>query len=76
MTPVWTAACQHLGTSACHSPGYLSWLQALIDSFLDRFPGVRSYLEQVRAAARQEGCVRTLAGRTRPIKGLATLDRR
>ncbi|GAB4813275.1 hypothetical protein N2152v2_000321 [Parachlorella kessleri] len=50
--------------------------QALINSFLDSFPGVRSYLEQVKAAARQEGCVRTLAGRTRPIKGLTASDNR
>lgn len=51
-------------------------LQALIDSFLGRFQGVRDYLEQVKTAARAEGCVRTLAGRARPIRGLNSTDKR
>ncbi len=66
------ASCDPLASMHHHYP----CLQALINSFLDSFPGVRSYLEQVKAAARQEGCVRTLAGRTRPIKGLTASDNR
>jgi DNA polymerase I-like protein with 3'-5' exonuclease and polymerase domains len=50
--------------------------QELIDSFLRRFPGVDKWLAAVREAAAREGCVRTLAGRVRPIQGLDSKDKR
>lgn len=46
--------------------------QALIDSFLSRFPGVRAFMQARLAAAQREGAVTTLAGRVRPIAGLTS----
>jgi len=41
--------------------------KALIESYFSRFPGVRRYWEEVVARAREEGLVRTLFGRIRPL---------
>lgn len=56
-----------------HCPGSP---QGLINSFLAHFSGLASFLEATKAAARESGCVRTLAGRVRPISGLASTDKR
>lgn len=41
--------------------------KALIESYFSRFPGVKRYCEEVVARAREEGQVRTLFGRIRPL---------
>ncbi|MDI3316891.1 MAG: DNA polymerase I [Bacillota bacterium] len=43
---------------------------AFIRTYLDRFPGVRRYMEEVVARAREEGFVRTLSGRIRYLPDL------
>ena len=50
--------------------------QRLIDHFLDHFRGVKAYLANLKAAARAQGAVHTMAGRSRPLKGLAAADKK
>jgi DNA polymerase-1 len=42
----------------------------IIRSYFERHPGVRSFVEETLARARQEGSVRTLLGRRRPIRDI------
>ncbi|WIA11812.1 hypothetical protein OEZ85_011902 [Tetradesmus obliquus] len=46
--------------------------QRLIDSFLDRFPGVQQYMAACQSSAQSAGAVRTLLHRVRPIPGLSS----
>lgn len=46
-----------------------------IAGYFARYPGVRDYLESVRAAARRDGYVCTLLGRRRTIAEIASTDR-
>lgn len=44
--------------------------------FMAHFRGVAAWIDQTKVAARAAGGVTTMAGRRRPIKGLASTDRR
>jgi DNA polymerase-1 len=44
--------------------------QQLINSFLNCFQGVKGYMDACSKAAADQGYVRTLLGRRRPIQGL------
>ncbi len=44
--------------------------QAFIDTYFARFPGVKAYMDGLRAAARRDGVVATLFGRVRRIANL------
>ncbi|KAK9804751.1 hypothetical protein WJX72_003400 [[Myrmecia] bisecta] len=50
----------------------LAAAQQLIDSFLQTFKGVGSWLQATGERARQQGLVYTLGGRHRPIPGIAS----
>ncbi|WP_246481735.1 DNA polymerase I [Natronogracilivirga saccharolytica] len=41
--------------------------RAIIDAYFDRFPGIRSFIEETTAFAREKGYVQTLSGRRRYI---------
>ena len=43
-----------------------------ITNYFDRYPGVRSYLEESKAAARKNGYAETLLGRKRPLPELTS----
>lgn len=47
----------------------------LIDGYFDRFPGVREYLEEIKAAARRDGFVTTIFGRRRYIRDINSQNR-
>jgi DNA polymerase-1 len=49
--------------------------QATIDAYFARYQGVRRFLDQTIAQARQEGFVRTLLGRRRYLPDLASRNR-
>ena len=48
--------------------------QQLINSFLNCFQGVKQYMDACTKAATEQGYVRTLLGRRRPIQGLQVRD--
>ncbi len=47
----------------------------LIDGYFERFPGVREYLEEVKAGARRDGFVTTIMGRRRYIRDISSQNR-
>ena len=49
---------------------------AIIHSYFDRHAGVRLFMDGVLAQARVDGCVRTILGRRRPIRDLASRNQR
>ena len=57
---------------ACHPHP----LQELITSFLATFQGAARWIEATKAGARATGGVCTLAGRRRPLPGLASADKK
>ena len=46
--------------------------QRFIDDYFKAFPGVREYLDHTIEQAREEGVVRTLSGRVRPLEDLTS----
>ena len=46
--------------------------QDFIDSYFATFPGIHSFLEETVARAKEEGCIKTLFGRIRPIPELSS----
>lgn len=49
--------------------------KTFIDTYFKRYPGVRSYIDQTVAQARQDGLVRTLFGRRRFLPDLSSSNR-
>ena len=49
--------------------------QAIVDAYDERFPGVRTYLDDVVARAARDGYTTTLYGRRRPLPDLTSSDR-
>ncbi len=49
--------------------------QAIVDAYLERFPGVRSYLDDAVESARRDGYTTTLFGRRRYLPDLRADDR-
>jgi DNA polymerase-1 len=49
--------------------------QEFIDAYFARYPGVLSFMEETKARARKDGCVRTLLGRRRFLPDLASRNR-
>jgi DNA polymerase-1 len=49
--------------------------QGTIATYFERYRGVRRFLDETIARARQEGCVRTLLGRRRALPDLASRNR-
>jgi DNA polymerase-1 len=47
-----------------------------IESYFDRYPGVRNFIDRTQEAAREELFVETLAGRRRPVPEIASPDHR
>ncbi len=47
----------------------------LIDEYFERFPGVREYLEEVKAQGRRDGFVTTILGRRRYIRDISSQNR-
>ncbi len=44
----------------------------LIEAYFELYPGVRNYMERTVAEARESGAVRTLLGRRRPLRDIAS----
>ncbi len=53
----------------------LKQARAFIDRYFERYPGVKRYMENVVAEAREKGFVTTLLGRRRPIPGLLSREK-
>jgi len=49
--------------------------KAFIERYFERYPGVKRYMEEVVAEAREKGFVKTLLGRRRPIPGLFSREK-
>ncbi|MCX5867580.1 MAG: DNA polymerase I [Proteobacteria bacterium] len=49
--------------------------QAIIDDYFQRYRGVKTYLDETLAAAREKGAVSTLWGRRRPLPELKSPDK-
>lgn len=70
------AACVNVFCIVAAACVHLCRLQGLIASFLAHFKGVAAFIETTKAAARAQGGVCTMAGRRRPIPGLASQSSR
>jgi len=49
--------------------------QEFIDAYFARYPGVLRFMDEIKARARKDGCVRTLLGRRRFLPDLASRNR-
>ncbi len=53
----------------------LAQARAFIERYFQRYPGVKRYMEEKVAEAREKGYVTTLLGRRRPIPGLKAREK-
>lgn len=53
----------------------MSDAKAFIDAYFDRFPGIRTFIDECIEKAKSKGFAETILGRRRPIEGLTSKNR-